>query len=158
MPYCVAILAKLLAHVLPPAPVMRTLLGLFADREHGLAAVARLRALDVATRTIEDPADAAALSRESTSGAHVASSSTLSGAAVGALAGGPVGAIPGLLVGALLGRGLSELNARRYERTVAAGGIVVIAEALDIQSGAHAEDALRVSGATHVHTGEVPLA
>ena len=143
---------------MPPALVMRTLLGLFADREHGVAAVSRLRELGVAVRTIEDPADAAALSRGETDEAREASSSTVSGAAVGALAGGPVGAIPGLLVGALLGHGLTELNAQRYERTIAQGGIVVVAEAPDIQSAARAEDALRVAGATHVHTGEVPRA
>jgi uncharacterized membrane protein len=136
--------------------LMRTLLGLFLTREQGMAALERLRSAGLSARTIDTPADAATVSRDAV--AHDAQSGhgTAGGAALGALSGGLVGAIPGAIVGALLGHGLSDMNAHRYEKVVAEGGIALVVEAGDLQAGATAEDILHTCGAVHVHTGEVP--
>src|SRR5437868_6340784 len=48
------------------------------------------------------------------------------------------------------GHGLGDINARRYERVVAEGGIALVVDAPDIIPAAQAEDVLREGGAVHV--------
>src|SRR5204863_9201561 len=134
--------------------MMRRLLGLFRTREEGLRTLERLRAAGFEVQTIENPAGAAENSREESAhreGDHSTGAAT--GAVVGALAGGVVGVIPGALLGALAGHGLGEVNARRYERVVAEGGIALVVDSPEIIPAAQAEDTLREGGAVHVHPG-----
>jgi hypothetical protein len=138
---------------------MRRLLGLFAAREEGLRTLERLRAAGFEVQTIENATDAAESSRDAT--AHRErdqSAGAATGGVLGALAGGVIGAVPGALLGALAGHGLSEVNASRHERVVAAGGIALVVDAPEIIPAAQAEDMLREGGAVHVHTGEIPRA
>ena len=119
----------------------------------------RLRAAGFEVQTIENPTDAAESSRDAA--AHRQrdeSAGAATGAVVGALGAGVIGAVPGALLGVLAGRGLSEANASRYERDVAAGGIALVVDAPEIIPAAQAEDVLREGGAVHVHTGEIPRA
>jgi hypothetical protein len=69
-----------------------------------------------------------------------------------------VGAVPDALLGALAGHGLGDVNARRYQRVVAEGGIALVVDAPEIIPAAQAEDMLREGGAVHMHTGEIPKA
>src|SRR5437588_12303610 len=127
---------------------MRRLLGLFRTRGEGLRTLERLRGAGFQARTIENPSQAAESSRDAS--AHREgddSTGAATGAVVGALAGGVVGAIPGALLGALAGHGLGEVNARRYERVVAEGGIALVVDAPEIIPAAQAEDTLRQGGA-----------
>ncbi len=138
---------------------MRTLLGLFMTRADGLLAMERLRTAGLPVELIDQPPQAGESSRDASSG-HNQDSPKAAGsvAAVGALAGGLLGAVPGALVGALVSKGLTEMNASRYERAVADGGVVLVVTAEELQPAAQAEDILRASGAIHVHTGETPRA
>jgi hypothetical protein len=130
-----------------------TLLGLFRTREEGLRTLDRLREDGFAEQIIQTPEVAAGRSRDA-SGPPNRDEAT--GAAIGALAGGLVGSVPGALLGALGKHGLSEVNARWYERTVAEGGMLLVMEAREILPAARGEDTLRRGGVVHVHTGEVP--
>src|SRR5689334_2852348 len=118
---------------------MRTLLGLFETRADGLLALERLRAAGLAVELIDQAGQASQSSREASAGRNQDGSKAAgSVAAVGALAGGLLGAVPGALVGALVGKGLTEMNANRYERTVADGGAVVVVTAEELQPAAQA--------------------
>jgi len=89
-----------MAYVMHGWYVMRRLLGLFRTREEGLRTLERLRAAGFEVQTIENPAFAAASSRDAT--AHRerdGSTGAATGAVVGALAGGAIGAVPGALLG-----------------------------------------------------------
>ena len=128
-------------------------------RADGLLAMERLRTAGLAVELIDQSSQAAESSREASSGRNQDGTKAAgSVAAVGALAGGMIGAVPGALVGALVGKGLTEMNASRYERAVADGGVVLVVTAEELQPAAKAEDMLRESGAIHVHTGETPRA
>ena len=138
---------------------MRTLVGLFAVREEGLHALARLREAGLEAELIEGAPAAAESSRSASTQRDTSgdSTTTASGATVGALAGGGLGAVPAALIGKLLAHGLTEMHAHQYEQTVAQGGVVVTVHAPELQPAALAEDILRQGNAVHVHTGEHPV-
>jgi hypothetical protein len=135
---------------------MRTLLGLFESRAHGLAVIEKLRAEGLTDVQTIDRADEAAETVEEAKDATSRGGGT--GAVVGALAGGLLGSVPVAVLGTLIGRGLDERTAHEYERVVDNGGVALVVEAPDIQPAARAETILRAGGAIHVHTGERPRA
>src|SRR5437667_6632631 len=122
-----------MAYLMHSHYVMRRLLGLFRTHEEGLRTLERLRAAGLEVQTIENPSRAAESSHDAT--AHRESDGSAGAApsaVVGALAGGVVGAVPGALLGALAGHGLGDLNACRYQRVVAEGGIALVVDAPDV--------------------------